>query len=403
MKLYVFDDSVADGWHPFALTRPCSELLFGTMRLRQRIERFAGRPATGAISRAWLGEFVERDTPPVITDPSSVADGTARLFISSRAVPDPTVRFSGGDGPMVLEIDGEVVGCHVPEGQAAPPPDWFERPGPVSGWSSQAVAGRTLGRVWELIAGSPAQTTADIEAMRPEEPVAPEGVELRGSGRLVLGRDVSIEPNVLFDTSDGPIMIGDRTEIFAGSRIAGPFVCGADCRLLGGSLSGVTAGSYSYLRGEVEESIVLGYANKAHDGFLGHAYVGSWVNLGAMTTNSDLKNNYGTVRLTLPEGEVDTGLTKLGCLIGDHARTGIGTLINTGSVIGAGSNLFGGAMPPRWVPPFSWGSGDALTEYRLDAFLGTARIVMGRRGQQFDEGVERWLSAVWEAGRESVE
>ncbi len=238
--------------------------------------------------------------------------------------------------------------------------------------------------------------------MRPDESAPPGGVELRGSGRLVVGRDVRVEPGVLFDTSEGPILIGDRTEVFAGSRIAGPFVCGPDSRLLGGMLAGVTAGPFSYLRGEVEESVVLGYTNKAHDGFLGHAYVGSWVNLGAMTTNSDLKNNYGTVRLLLPDGEVDTGLTKLGCLVGDHVKTGIGTLINTGSVIGAGSNLFGGAMPPRWVPPFSWGSGDSLTEYRSDAFLSTARIVMERRGQRVDLAVERWLSAVWEVGRGNV-
>jgi len=402
VRLYLFDDRVADGWHPFSLTRPCSELLFGTMRLRQRIERFAGRPAAGALSRTWLADFVEDDAPPVVTDPATVSEQNARLFVSSRAVPDPTVRFEGSEGPAVLITEGDVVGCYVPMDEPTPPAGWFETPEAIAGWDSLPVQGRTLGPVWELVAGSPAQTTADIEAMRPEEAVPPGGVELRGSGRLVVGHDVRIEPGVLFDTRDGPILIGDRTEIRTGSRIAGPFVCGPDSRLLGGGLSGVTAGPFSYLRGEVEESVVLGFTNKAHDGFLGHAYVGRWVNLGAMTTNSDLKNNYGTVRLTLPDGEVDTGLTKLGCLVGDHVKTGIGTLINTGTVIGAGSNLFGGAMPPRWVPPFSWGSGDSLTEYRSAAFLDTARIVMERRGQSVDESVARWLSAVWEIGRGSV-
>ena len=99
MKLYVFDDRVADGWHPFALSRPCSELLYGTMRIRQRLERFAGRPAAGALSRPWLADFTEDDAPPIITDPAALHDGTARLFISSRAVPDPTVRHEGVDDP----------------------------------------------------------------------------------------------------------------------------------------------------------------------------------------------------------------------------------------------------------------------------------------------------------------
>lgn len=402
MKLYLFDDQIADGWHPFSLTRPCSELLFGTMRLRQRIERYAGRPASGALSRSWLAEFAEDDAPPVLTDLSAVSESTARLFVSGRAVPDPSVRFGGSERAAVLAVAGDTVGCYVPAGEPTPPREWFEAPQPLPGWETHAVSGQVLGAVWDLVIGSPQQTTVDIETMRPNESTPPGDVELRGSGRLVVGQDVRIEPGVLFDTSEGPILIGDRTEVRTGSRIAGPFVCGPDCRLLGGVLGGVSAGPFSYLRGEVEESVVLGYTNKAHDGFIGHAYIGSWVNLGAMTTNSDLKNNYGTVRLTLPDGEVDTGLTKLGCLVGDHVKTGIGTLINTGTVIGAGSNLFGGSMPPKWVPPFSWGSSDSLTEYRSAAFINTARTVMERRGQRFDAGVERWLSAVWETGRGSM-
>jgi UDP-N-acetylglucosamine diphosphorylase/glucosamine-1-phosphate N-acetyltransferase len=141
------------------------------------------------------------------------------------------------------------------------------------------------------------------------------------------------------------------------------------------------------VHGEIEDSVVLGYSNKAHDGFLGHAYLGRWVNLGALTTNSDLKNNYGPIRVWTPRGEVDTGLTKLGCMLGDHVKTGIGVMLNTGTVIGAGSNVFGAVQPPKYVPPFRWGSGNALEAYGLDRFLGTARTVMERRGVQMSEGM----------------
>jgi hypothetical protein len=152
------------------------------------------------------------------------------------------------------------------------------------------------------------------------------------------------------------------------------------------------------LRGEIEESVILGHSNKAHDGFLGHSYVGRWVNLGAMTTNSDLKNNYGPVRLGSPSGPVETGLTKLGCLLGDHVKTAIGTRINTGTVVGAGANLFGDSIPPAWVRPFAWGSDPAGPLFKQDRFLRLAKRVLERRGVEYDEQTDAWLAACWKAG-----
>jgi UDP-N-acetylglucosamine diphosphorylase/glucosamine-1-phosphate N-acetyltransferase len=200
----------------------------------------------------------------------------------------------------------------------------------------------------------------------------------------------------VFDLRSGPICLDRGVEVRAGTRLAGPLYAGPSSRLLGGSIAGLSAGPFSYLRGEIEGTVVLGYTNKAHDGFLGHAYVGRWVNLGALTTNSDLKNTYGSVRLAGPDGEIDTGLMKLGCLIGDHVKTAIGTLIGTGNVIGCGANVFGGA-PPRFMPPFSWG--DSATEHRLEGFLRTAAVAAERRGLRFGEADRTWWSAVWEAGR----
>src|SRR5206468_12682227 len=156
-------------------------------------------------------------------------------------------------------------------------------------------------------------------------------------------------------------------------------------------------------RGEFAESVCLGWVNKAHDGHIGHAYLGAWVNLGAETTNSDLKNNYGTVRLWTPAGERDTGEVKLGCFLGDHVKTGIGLLLNTGTVIGAGSNIYGSAMPPRYVPPFSWGTGDDLSAYRQDRFLEVAERAMARRKVTLGEGARAQLHAAWSRGRTGSE
>jgi len=135
--------------------------------------------------------------------------------------------------------------------------------------------------------------------------------------------------------------------------------------------------------GEVESSILQGHANKQHDGYLGHAYVGAWTNLGALTTNSDLKNNYSTVRVWTPEGTVDTGEKFVGVFLGDHAKTAIGTLLNTGTVVGFNCNVFSSEMPAKFVPSFSWGHGSSMTRYELDKAMQTASVVMERRQVRF--------------------
>ena len=157
------------------------------------------------------------------------------------------------------------------------------------------------------------------------------------------------------------------------------------------------------VRGEVSDTVLLGYVNKAHEGYVGHAYIGRWVNLGALTTNSDLKNNYGTVRVHTVDGPVDTGLIKVGCFLGDHVKTGIGTLLPTGCVVGVGSSLFGGLMAPPHVPPFSWGSGDRLEVYEIERFLDTALLAMARRHVPLEESGRALLKAAWERTRSERE
>jgi len=225
------------------------------------------------------------------------------------------------------------------------------------------------------------------------------GCHILGDGLISLGSGVEVEPGSVFDVTDGPIRLADGVVVRTQTRLAGPAYVGPGSTVLGGSLSRVTIGPVCKIRGEMESSVILGYSNKAHDGFIGHAYLGRWVNLGASTTNSDLKNDYGPVRVGGPRGPIDTGLLKVGCILGDHVKTGIGTLFNTGTVVGAGSNLFGGRMAPSFVPPFSWGSGGDLTEFRLEKFLEVAARSMARRGSELDEGMESVLRHAWELSR----
>ena len=396
-RLYLFDDVRADAWAPFSASRPAGELLFGRWRLRERVERFAGVRASGHLCRAGLARYVEPGAPPVVA-PVAVRGGATRLLWSSRAVPDPD--GLPAPGAANLWVGAALAGAILGPDAETPDAAWLAEPTPLPGLADLELAGEWLTHAWDLVARGPGRLAADLASTLAEGMQRiPEGVWRLGEGALALGSDVRLEPGVVLDTRAGPIELANGVEVRAGARLAGPLYAGPGSRLLGGAISSLSAGPMSYLRGEIEETTVLGYTNKAHDGFLGHAYLGAWVNLGALTTNSDLKNNYGSIRVGPPDATVDTGLTKLGCLIGDHVKTGIGVLLNTGTVIGAGSNVYGSEMPPKWIPPFSWGRGDRLQAYRREAFLDTAAAVMPRRGVEADERVLGWLGDVWDAAR----
>ena len=385
LQLILFDDDVARGWEPFALTRPAGELRFGAMTLRRRAERVFGARCVAELAADHLAGFVEGDAPPVRGLAEAPGEGE-RLFLSSRAVPawgsgEVWMERRGGAGAVL--VDGEVAGWFAPEGTPAPDPDFFASPpSMVDRTGAVELEGRMVQQVWELMSDTPAQVAEDVAALFPEAAHAPlgDGVHHIGLHAVVLGDGVRVEPGVVLDTREGPIWLDDGAEVRAFTRLAGPAYVGRGSIVLGGALEAVSIGDVCRIRGEFAESVCLGWVNKAHDGHMGHAYLGAWVNLGAETTNSDLKNDYGTVRLWTPAGEVDTGEIKIGCFLGDHVKTGIGLLLNTGTVVGAGGNLYGAALPPTHVPPFSWGTGEEITEYRIDKFLQVAERAMARRG-----------------------
>lgn len=412
MKLFLHDDAHARAFEPFALTRPAGELRLGGWTQTQRAEQLTGLSCSGHLGADELAGFEEPGAAPVV-DAAETARATedvgdaGALVLSSRVVLDWSARAELARAlesrrACTLHVDGAVAGVLAPD--AGRFRRLLERLDAPAEWPDVVDAGRLelrgywLRHTWDLVAASPDQTARDVEHDAPgaASPL-PDGVHRIGEGALVLGRGVRIEPGVVFDTREGPIWLQDDVEVRAFSRVAGPTIVAPRSILLGGSYEAVSLGPVSRVRGEVEETIVLGYSNKAHDGFLGHACLGRWVNLGALTTNSDLKNNYGDVRLTLANGTVDTGLRKVGCFLGDHAKTGIGMMLNTGTVIGAGANLYGSAMPPKRVPAFAWGTGDRLSEYELGRFLETARTVMSRREVTLSDGMSALLERAWRA------
>ncbi|MEX2584411.1 MAG: putative sugar nucleotidyl transferase [Gemmatimonadota bacterium] len=404
-ELILFDDEVARRWEPFALTRPAGELLFGVLTLRARSERALGLRCTGHIGADHLAGFEEPDAPGMV-DREDVGIDSDRLYLSSRFVP----QWGAGDGTSVAygrgavrTGGGEVVGWFSPGGSPGPGDDFVLDPESSGDAGSTVLQGELLPKVWDLVPRNPDQTARDIEAIAIGKASAelPRGAYQWGSHPLIVDPSATIEPGAAFDTSEGPIWIDRGAAVRAFTRLVGPAYIGRGSKALGGAIEAVSVGPVCRVRGELAESVCAGYVNKQHDGHMGHAYLGRWVNLGAETTNSDLKNNYGTIRVWTPEGDVDTGETKMGSLIGDHVKTGIGLLLNTGTVIGAGSNLYGAAMPPKYVPPFSWGTGDELVEYRLDKFLEVAERAMERRDVSLSTSLREQLGRAWKRGRAS--
>jgi UDP-N-acetylglucosamine diphosphorylase/glucosamine-1-phosphate N-acetyltransferase len=185
------------------------------------------------------------------------------------------------------------------------------------------------------------------------------------------------------NTTDGPIIIDEDAEIMEGSMIRGPFYLGKHAGVkMGAKIYGpTTIGPYSKVGGEISNSVIQAYSNKGHDGFLGNSILGEWCNLGADTNNSNLKNNYSPVKIwnyTFND-YVDTGLTFCGLIMGDHSKSGINTMFNTGTVVGICANIFGAAFPDKHIPSFSWGGADGFEPYQLNKALETAQRMMARR------------------------
>ena len=386
-RLFLFDDDVARRWQPFTLTRPAGEILFGTESLRARAERVLRLKCEGHLAGNLLAGFEEPGAPPCLT-PDMIGDAGDRLFLSSRLVPAVAAPPLGS--PTVLVAGSEPVGAWVPAGTRTPRALFA---GAWPRWPRAPLDGTVLGSVWELMAANPDRIRRDGDRF-PDHPL-PAHVHRLGSGRVALGPGAQIDPGAVLDTTDGPVILANGARLRAPCRVTGPVYVGPGSTVLGGAITSSSIGPACKVRGEVESTIILGYTNKAHDGFLGHSVVGRWVNLGAMTSNSDLKHTYGSVRVEVGGERVDTGLTKVGCFLGDHVRTGIGTLLDTGTVIGAGSAIFGGGMTPGHVPPFCWTGGGAPAEYDIERFVETATRVMARREVELTEGMRRLYRAAF--------
>jgi len=242
---------------------------------------------------------------------------------------------------------------------------------------------------WDLINRNTEEINRDFQEMAPIGNFARMigAARIDSSARILSDENLYLAPGAeigacaVIDNRRGPVVLEAGAVVGPLSFVEGPCSIGPGTRIFRGNIrEGCSFGPECRVGGEVEESIFHGYTNKYHDGFIGHAYLGSWVNLGAMTTNSDLKNNYKNIDVMISGKEIPTGTNKVGSFIGDHTKTGIGTLLNTGISIGFSCNIYGGTLvTSREVPSFSWGDESGYDLYRLDKAIEVARTVMSRR------------------------
>lgn len=216
--------------------------------------------------------------------------------------------------------------------------------------------------------------------------------------QIYIEKDVKIDPLVVIDATKGPVIISSGVEINSFTRIEGPGFIGKNSLLISAKMrEGCSIGEMCRVGGEVEDAIFHSFSNKYHDGFIGHAYIGEWVNLGALTTNSDLKNNYSNVKCYIPDEIIDTKSNKVGCFIGDYTKTSIGTLMNTGSSIGVGAMIVhSGRMTPPHTSDFTWFIKNQLRELPdWKDFIDSCKMMMSRRGQNFTDEHEQVLKNIF--------
>ncbi len=366
-------------WAPFAGATPLALMRVGGWTAAERWSRALGGPAaTGIVSADPL--TVPTGAPPIV--PADTVRGPAWVVDATFA---PSVPMRSVGGAKRLLHGNKSVAWRLDPGE-----NWQ---GPHDSGDGLVIEGLVLHGAWDLVTALEkflfADTLADLD--RGGDP-PPDGSIVLGNSDAVALRGAEVEPAVVFDVRRGAVILEQGVVVQSGSRLEGPLWLGSGTTVSGGSLRHVSAGPHCRLHGEMSTTVVTGYSNKSHDGFVGHSVIGSWVNLGAGTITSNLKNTYGPVRIEPAGNRHDTGRMLLGSLIGDHAKTAIGTLLPTGSIVATGANVFGAVRAPKYTAPFAWG--DSGTTCDADRFLEVARRVMPRREVVVDEAMEKHLRSL---------
>ncbi len=401
-EILIFEDDKFANFFPLTLSRPVYELRCGAMTIRDKIAQSFSGYNVSLFCRDYLAPIVAFETGCSVNSLPKHQNGRT-IFINGRLRLGKklTEALLGATTNQVYR-QGTTVAAAVIIGQLTPiDAQTFNLPVEETlnaiGAEADIIEGEFefYNYLWDMVNYNPSEITADFLTLSGQTRFSGGfksrtidfSARILSNDNILIAQTAEIGPGVVIDNRLGPVIIDDQAKVGALSYIEGPCYIGPHTEIFRGNIrEGCSFGPVCRVGGEVEESIFQGYTNKYHDGFMGHAYLGSWVNLGAMTTNSDLKNNYKNIAVSIDGNKVDSGSPKVGSFLGDHTKTGIGTLLNTGMNIGFSCNIYGGSLVTNpEIDSFSWGDGETLTTYRLDKAIEVAQIAMSRRDVRFQK------------------
>ena len=384
MNLVLFDDPATRiSLLPFTFTRPISKIRIGILTIAEKWER--------RLNLA--GSFL---TDPYLQKKFPLKQAADNLFINASWCPtDDGVTAVKNLKTQEVLVKDEIILAWRSEELSLPDlknsiPKIF--PTEVT----------LIDKPWKIFQHNSAEIRADFKLItggRTSAGIQDKHTIIYNEPNIFVEEGVTIRAAVL-NAEDGPIYLGKNSSVQEGALIKGPFaLCEGSTVNMGGKMRGdTTVGPHSKVGGEVANSVIFGFSNKGHDGFLGNSVLGEWCNLGADTNTSNLKNNYENVKLWsyAKDGFVDTGLQFCGLMMGDHSKCGINTMFNTGTVVGVSANIFGDGFPRNFIPSFSWGGAAGFTVYQLKKAYETAEKVMERRKIKLDDVEKEILAIVFE-------
>ncbi|UCC78706.1 MAG: hypothetical protein JSW64_10535 [Candidatus Zixiibacteriota bacterium] len=393
MTVLFFEDPYYRNFEPLSISHPVYTLLCGTSKIYQKWLIALELDDYGFLARSYLADVLNLETGR----PVNAIPADDFIVLNGRFPPSPQLisqldELGGNEalvsGDLLLAYRGnaDTDGATREAIRNLHSTDGHEKLLKAS--KIKSIESEYLEYIWDLVRINGrmiAEELSRFEKVLRKRELDSGNNSIINPENAVIGESAAVGPSAVIDASEGPVIIEGNTKIEPFSFIQGPCYIGPECRIVGGKIRpGSSLGPVCRVGGEVEESIMLGYCNKYHEGFLGHAYLGEWVNLGALTANSDLKNNYKEISVEIGGKSVNSGSVKVGCFIGDHTKTGIGTMLNTGINIGFSCNLYGaGLFNDKIIPSFSWGTPGNLGKYKLEKAVETAAISMNRRGIEF--------------------
>ena len=407
-QICIFEDQYYRRLLPLVYTRPVYDLRCGILTLREKIQRQYSSTKTSLHVRAYLADSLRQSNGSVSVN---ALDEGGCLFLNGRLIAGRELsKQIPASGEEAIYVQGDVlIAARLRSNSRKVFDGKFPealKPSLFPGLPRTEVETKLINYPWDLIGKNGQEIVSDFAVLsataQPRiKGVVYEGAHLVNKENIIVGDGSKIKPGVVLDAENGPIYIGNNVTVFPNAVIEGPAFVGDRTLIKAGAkiYENTSIGEVCKVGGEVEASIIHSYSNKQHDGFLGHAYLGQWVNLGADTNNSDLKNNYGTVKVVIDGVAVDSGSMFMGLVMGDHSKSSINSMFNTGTVVGVSSNVFGSGFPPKYVPSFSWGGSDNLTTYDPERALLVASRVMGRRKIELSEVDRTMLKAVFEMTR----